>query len=124
MKTNGVHVIVDCWNCGSGADDLDGACQAMRRAVDAMGATLLNLSSHRFTPHGFTAVAILSESHLAVHSWPENGYVAVDVLTCGDAVEPQPAVEALAAFFEPEETEIRRIERGARRPITVETDGS
>lgn len=129
MTTGGVHLIADFRGCGRPADDAQGAAAAIRAAVDAMGATLLELNAHAFSPHGFTAVAILAESHLAVHSWPERGYVAVDVFTCGETLRPEAGIEVLRRFFEPQDVAVQRIERGkrdgpARRemPLPVEAD--
>jgi S-adenosylmethionine decarboxylase len=67
----------------------------LRRAAAESGATLLSLHVHRFEPIGLSAVAILAESHLAVHTWPELGYAAVDAFTCGDHVRPEIAVKVI-----------------------------
>lgn len=69
--------------------------ELLRRAAAESGATLLKTYVHRFEPIGLSGVAILSESHLAVHTWPELGYAAVDAFTCGDHVEPATAVRVL-----------------------------
>ena len=55
--------------------------------------TLLDVSSHKFDPYGVTAVALLAESHISIHTWPENGMAVCDVFTCGDSAEPEKAVE-------------------------------
>jgi S-adenosylmethionine decarboxylase len=68
---------------------------AIREGVREIGATLLNLYVHAFSPQGVTGVATLAESHLALHSWPEHGYLAADVFTCGDQVNPQALLEVL-----------------------------
>jgi len=117
MNANGRHLLADWCGCGPAADDADGACRAIRDAVEVMGATLLDLRVHRFSPQGFTAVAMLSESHLAVHSWPEVGYVAIDVFTCGEALHPEAGIDVLQQFFKPEETSLKRIERGGSSPL-------
>ena len=51
--------------------------------------TLLNVSSHKFSPHGVTAIALLAESHISIHTWPENGVAVCDVFTCGDHTNPR-----------------------------------
>lgn len=67
----------------------------LEQAAGASGATLLSVHVHRFQPHGVSGVAILAESHLAVHTWPELGYAAVDAFTCGDHVSPRLAIQVM-----------------------------
>ena len=55
--------------------------------------TLLNLATHKFEPQGVTGVAMLAESHISIHTWPEKGMAVCDVFTCGDSAEPENAVE-------------------------------
>lgn len=76
-------------------DDEDFIKDAMKQAADASGATLLGMVSHKFEPQGVTAVALLSESHLSIHTWPEHGYAAVDAFTCGDHTNPEAACRSL-----------------------------
>lgn len=121
-STAGLHVLADFRACGPAAADVEGTLRAMREAVDAMGATLLELRSCVFLPQGHTAVAILAESHLAVHCWPEQQYVAVDAFTCGRAVAPEAGVELLRQFFRPEHVEEHRIRRG--QPLACESTGA
>ena len=75
----------------------------------------MNLHVHAFSPQGVTGVATLAESHLALHSWPEHGYLAADVFTCGEHVDPEVLVEVLQQWFEPGLVEVKELERG-RRP--------
>lgn len=96
-------------------DDEDAVRAAVVDAVCALPATLLNLHVHSFSPQGVTAVATLAESHLSVHTWPECGYVAADVFTCGDAADPQAAVDVLKTAFAADVVEVKSVERG-RRP--------
>ena len=86
-------------------------------AVDAIGATLLNLHVHTFSPQGVTGLAVLAESHLSLHSWPEHGYLAADVFTCGDRVEPTKAVDVLKRHFQPQRVEVMEIARGRLTPV-------
>lgn len=69
--------------------------EAMTQAADASGATLLGMVSHKFEPQGVTAVVLLSESHLSIHTWPEHGYAAIDAFTCGDHTNPEEACRSL-----------------------------
>jgi S-adenosylmethionine decarboxylase proenzyme len=115
MQSVGRHLLVDCWGCGRRADDADGVRTAIQRAVDAMAATLLSLEVHEFSPQGLTAVAILAESHLALHSWPEEDYVAIDAFTCGEAVRAEAGIDLLLDFLEPASVSRRSIARGRSR---------
>ncbi|MDZ4689023.1 MAG: adenosylmethionine decarboxylase, partial [Planctomycetaceae bacterium] len=77
MEHLGQHVIIELWGCQEGViNDAALVKTAMLDAVRAANATLLDINVHMFSPHGVTGVAVLSESHLSVHSWPEYGYVA------------------------------------------------
>lgn len=69
--------------------------EAVSNAADASGATLLGLISHKFEPQGVTAVALLSESHISIHTWPEHGYAAIDAFTCGEHTNPEAACRSL-----------------------------
>ena len=64
-------------------------------AVSSSGATAIHDFAHNFTPHGVTAIVVIAESHFAVHTWPEYGFAAVDLFTCGDTVDPWAAFEHL-----------------------------
>jgi S-adenosylmethionine decarboxylase len=107
----GSHLIVDLWEA-EGLDDKDRIEQAMRDAVEAAGATLLHIHLHTFTPNGgISGVAVLAESHISVHTWPERGYAAFDVFMCGSA-EPRKAVAVLEQAFAPKRVVIGVHKRG------------
>ncbi len=111
MQSEGRHLVADFWGC-----QLPGTEDAWRRvigaAVDAMGVTLLSLHVHLFEPRGATAVAILAESHLAIHTWPERDYVAIDVFTCGDALRPNVGIDVLRSELCPRRERVLPIPRG------------
>lgn len=109
----GRHIIAEFWNCEN-ADAEQGLAQAIEDAVRGARATLLDLNVRRFYPQGYSAIALLAESHLSLHAWPELGYVALDVFTCGEA-DPQKIVKQLEAHFRPRETEYIKIPRGRVR---------
>jgi S-adenosylmethionine decarboxylase proenzyme len=116
----GRHVIAEFWNCANGAP-LQGLDLAIEEAVRAARATLLDLQIRKFYPQGFSAIALLAESHLSLHAWPELGYVALDAFTCGQA-DPQKIVSSLEEHFHPCDTAYLKIPRGrARDVITSET---
>lgn len=112
MEHLGQHVIIEFWGCNDGINDAGLVRTAMTEAVRAANATLLDLNVHTFSPHGVTGVAVLSESHLSVHSWPEYGYMAADVFTCGDTTKPLAAVEVLRQYFQPTQVDVQELTRG------------
>jgi S-adenosylmethionine decarboxylase len=76
--------------------------------------TLLHLSSHRFEPQGVTAVGLLAESHISIHTWPELGYAACDIFTCGESARPTQACDFLAAFLHASSQSLQVLTRGGR----------
>jgi len=107
----GTHLLLDLWGA-SHLDEIDRIEQAMRDIVAACGATLLHIHLHHFTPSGgVSGVAVLAESHISVHTWPERDYAAFDVFMCGDA-EPENAVPVLKRAFFPHRIEVCEELRG------------
>ncbi|HVJ51181.1 MAG TPA: adenosylmethionine decarboxylase [Aliidongia sp.] len=107
----GTHLIIDLWEA-SRLDELDHVEQAMREAVERAGATLLQIHLHHFTPNGgITGVAILAESHISIHSWPERAYAAIDIFMCGEA-QPQLAIPVLKEAFRPGKIVVDTLHRG------------
>ena len=93
----GKHCILELYNCDPAKlDDEAFLRTAITSAAKRAGATLLNLITHRFEPQGVTGLALLAESHISIHTWPESGYAAVDVFTCGDHTMPEMACQVLA----------------------------
>ncbi len=111
VRYAGTHLIVDLWGAER-LDDLAHVEATLRDAVTAAKATLLHIHLHRFTPNqGISGVAVLAESHISVHTWPENGYAALDIFMCGDA-EPQATIAVLRDAFKPERLAVEEILRG------------
>ncbi len=111
VRYAGTHLIVDLWGAER-LDDLAHIEAALRDAVTAAKATLLHIHLHHFTPNrGVSGVAVLAESHISIHTWPENGYAALDIFMCGDA-EPQATIEVLRAAFKPDRLKVEEILRG------------
>lgn len=84
---------------------------ALTEAAEASGATLLGLITHKFEPQGVTAIALLSESHLSIHSWPQYNYAAVDAFTCGEHTNPEAACRSLKDSFQATHGSMRILER-------------
>lgn len=111
LRFAGVHLIVDLWEA-SHLDSLVAVGDALRRAAEAAGATLLGVKLHSFpSSGGITGVAILAESHISIHTWPESAYAAVDVFMCGNA-RPERALEVLRKAFAPRTLTVVEHKRG------------
>ena len=107
----GTHLIIDLIGA-EGLDDIGRIETAMRRCVDVAGATLLHIHLHHFTPNaGVSGVAVLAESHISIHTWPERNYAALDVFMCGDA-QPELCVDVLRNAFSPEKLVVGEHLRG------------
>ena len=83
----------------------------LNRAAKLANATVLNLISNKFEPQGVTAIALLAESHISIHTWPESNYSAVDIFTCGQNMMPELASQYLIESLLAEEHSLRVIER-------------
>lgn len=107
----GTHVLLDLWGAHH-LDDPDYLERALRRAVDVSGATLLHVHLHRFGGGGgVSGVAVLAESHISVHTWPERGFAAFDVFMCGKC-RPDLAAEEIRRALAPERAEMSVERRG------------
>lgn len=107
----GTHLIIDFIGAER-LDDMELMERALRDSVAAAKATLLHIHLHHFTPNGgISGVAVLAESHISVHTWPERHYAAFDVFMCGSA-DPLKAIPVLESAFSPSETRVQEILRG------------
>ncbi|HYD30106.1 MAG TPA: adenosylmethionine decarboxylase [Azospirillaceae bacterium] len=107
----GTHLIIDLWGAEC-LDDLGHVEKTLVEAIEEAGATLLHIHLHHFTPNGgISGVAVLAESHVSIHTWPEKGYAALDVFMCGLA-QPMKAVPVLKRAFKPSKTDVGEILRG------------
>lgn len=119
MTALGRHLLVEFTGCGPSAlADLDGVTAAMLEAARASGATIVTHSFHHFSPHGVSGAVIIAESHLAIHTWPEHGFAAVDFFSCG-AVDMDRGLAVLkSAFAATGETRLA-LERGPLRTVSL-----
>ena len=92
----------------------------LNRAAKLAKATVLNLISNKFEPHGVTAIALLSESHISIHTWPESNYSAVDIFTCGQNMMPELASKYLIESLMAKEHSLRVIERNPPEAVLKE----
>lgn len=107
----GTHLIIDLWEA-SNLDDLTCVERVLRQASDAAGATLLKIDLHSFAvTGGITGVAILAESHISIHTWPERSYAAIDLFMCGEA-KPHKAIDVIREAFLPGVVALLEHKRG------------
>jgi len=123
MQRIGRHLILELWGCDfDRINSIEIIKRAMIETIEACHATLLDLRVYPFTPIGVTGVAILSESHMMIHTWPEHGYAAVDVFTCGFHTDPGEAVPVLRRHFKPERVQVMEMNRGLILDTDLETE--
>jgi S-adenosylmethionine decarboxylase len=111
VRCAGAHLIVDLYEAER-LDDVDHIEATLRRCVEEAGATLLHIHLHHFEPNGgVSGVAVLAESHISIHSWPERRYAALDIFMCGKA-EPEKCVPVLREAFNPGRVGLSELLRG------------
>jgi len=113
-KYAGVHLLADFWS-GKIIEDPQKLKKILIEAAKKSKNDPLEITIHKFSPQGITGVLLLAESHIALHSWPEINYLAIDIFTCGEKAVPQKALEYFRKKFHPKKIEIKRIKRGVLR---------
>ncbi len=115
----GLQYTMELWGCRSTTIATIALVeQGMREAAAAIGATVLSGHFHQFEPHGVSGVLVISESHFSVHTWPEHGYAALDLFTCGDdRLQPHHGLHVLHKLWEYSRSEIASIDRGCLIPL-------
>lgn len=112
MKALGTHIIVELSDCNSRTlSDVDQVTNILVTAAKEANAEVLQTAFHRFTPQGVSGVVVIAESHLSIHTWPEYGYAAMDIYTCGDHTDPWKACRYASEKFQAKQmltTEVRR----------------
>lgn len=94
--SNGRHLILDLYECNKETlDDYDLLSELLETALQMSNATILRIIGEKFKPQGVTLLALLAESHASIHTWPEIGYCAIDLYTCGDKTKTHKAAEFL-----------------------------
>jgi len=113
MSALGRHILAEFYGCP--AEKLNDPAQIeldMVAAALEAGAEIRETVFHKFSPHGVSGVVVISESHLAIHTWPEFGYAAVDIFTCGQTVDPWVSCNYLKQEFAAQNMTAREIKRG------------
>ena len=107
----GTHLIIEVWDAKN-IDCIKKVKKTLIDAVSACKATLLRVDLHQFSPYGgISGMAIISESHISIHSWPEFSYAALDVFVCGD-VDPYKSIAVFRERFETKNIQVMEIKRG------------
>lgn len=120
MHALGRHVLAEVYGCNPEAlNDVQQVEHIMVNAALAAGAEVREVAFHKFSPQGVSGVVVISESHLAIHTWPELGYAAVDVFTCGDSVDPWDACRFICERFGAQRVQATEQKRGMVEPSLV-----
>lgn len=110
----GIHIMVEYYGCSERSlNDPDAIKREMVAAVEKIGATVVSSSAHAFSPHGVSAVVVISESHMTMHTWPEYRYAAVDLFYCTRAIDPWIAVDHLKTFLNADHFTSVEMKRGS-----------
>ncbi|MDO6391955.1 polyamine aminopropyltransferase [Pontibacter sp. BT731] len=113
MNALGRHILVEFYDCSPELmNDVIHIENSMVAAAETAGATVINSTFHHFSPYGVSGVVVIQESHLAIHTWPEYGYAAVDLFTCGDSVDPWVSYSYLKEAFQSGHGSSMELRRG------------
>ena len=108
----GIHYLLECSNCVPELlTDKELLSTAIETAARNAGATVVETLLHRFNPHGLSGIVVIAESHLAIHTWPEHNYAAIDIFTCGMPDVAERIYQNILSAFEPETHTLQKIER-------------
>ncbi len=113
MNALGKHSIIELYDCDREIINNQELVETiMIEAVKISGATLVKTVFHKFSPHGITGIAVVAESHFAIHTWPEYGYCALDIFTCGDLIDNHLAIEYFRNKLIAKNISVVEMERG------------
>lgn len=113
--------MVELYDCDSAIlNDVEFIRREMQEAAVRCGATVVQNVFHQFNPHGISGVVVIAESHLAIHTWPEYGYAALDLFTCGEEINPEIAFDYLEKKFKAGSSSLIEMRRGIVKPRSGE----
>ena len=119
MKSLAKHVLAEFYGCDPvKINDEKYLSSLFEEAARVSNATVIKTMLHKFSPQGVSGVVILAESHLAVHTWPEHGYAAVEIFTCGDHTTPEAGIEYIQKQLKPKHHEVRVLDRGVMEEVS------
>ncbi len=120
MNALGRHLLIELKNCNREVlNDVDYLRNCLCETAEQIGATVVNEAFHQFSPHGVSGVVVVAESHLCIHTWPEHGYAAIDVFTCGDAIEPKQSVKLFIEKLGSTDSSFVELERGVLQETNI-----
>jgi len=121
MNALGRHILAELYGCDPEIlNNRELIEKIMVKAALEAGAEVREVAFHKFSPQGVSGVVVISESHLAIHTWPELGYAAVDVFTCGNRVNPWDACNYLTEYFKAKYMTATEVKRGVfEEPVKV-----
>ncbi len=109
----GTHLLIELKECNPEIlKDLESVQTILVDAAKKSNATIININFHEFSPFGISGVVVIAESHLTIHTWPEYGFAAVDVFTCGDTIKPEIAAQYIIEAFECKNPSVVEMKRG------------
>ena len=113
MDSLGKHILAELYDCNNKLlNDTNFIEKAMLKAAELSGATIVSSTFHKFNPHGVSGVVVIAESHMSIHTWPEYGFVAIDLFTCGDTVNPWNGFDHLKEILEASNISTIEMKRG------------
>jgi S-adenosylmethionine decarboxylase len=115
MKVKITQLVLEAFGCESPLSDTRFIRRVLRTAVKEAKLNELHSYFHRFRPIGVTGVIVLKESHISIHTWPEHGYAAVDLLTCGERKDALQACRSISDNLKAQRIKRKEIQRGIRR---------
>lgn len=124
MNTRGRHLLLDLFGCPAELlNDAELLRELLTRAAEEARAHVVAQVFHPFSPHGVTGVLVIQESHLSVHTWPEEGYAAFDFYTCGEA-DAERALTAIARALAAHRAELVEVRRGEAQESSLQLSRS
>jgi len=125
VNTKGKHIVIDMFDCNCKSNILDDKPLLTKRCIDAVEITqnkIIDMQAHQFEPQGISIVIMLAESHLALHTYPEENYVSIDIYSCGLKATPEKVLPFFNALFEPETVKYFEITRGVKRKTKIKEE--
>ena len=125
MDRLGKHLIIELFDCDSRIiSDLKAVEKHMIEAVRLSGATIIRSFFHLFLPDGVSGIVVVAESHFSIHTWPEHGYSALDIFTCGDRIKSKEALNYLKNKLRSGNSSTMELQRGPSGPALIQNAGS
>ena len=108
----GVHYLIECSACKPELlSNKEILISTMEKVASDAGAHVVETMIHQFNPHGLSGIVVIAESHLAIHTWPEHNYAAIDIFTCGMPEVAEAIYQNILSAFKPENHTLKRVER-------------